>query len=69
MFVSHTMINNVNSTNLSADSLQARKIQIVWGFLSGARDNTMGSRVVVDHQLSLSNRLHALKVQFLSQIL
>ena len=31
-------INNENSTNLSADSLQAPQIQIVWGFLSGPRD-------------------------------
>ena len=32
------MINNENSTNLPADSLQAPQIQIVWGFLSGPRD-------------------------------
>ena len=32
------MIKNENSTNLSADSLQAPQIQIVWGFLSGPRD-------------------------------
>ena len=32
------MINNENSTNLSADSLQAPQIQIVWGLLSGPRD-------------------------------
>ena len=32
------MIDNENSTNLSADSLQAQQIQIVWGFLSGPRD-------------------------------
>ena len=31
------MINNENSTNLSADNLQAPQIQIVWGFLSGPR--------------------------------
>ena len=31
------MIENENSTNLSADSLQAPQIQIVWGFLSGPR--------------------------------
>ena len=31
------MINNENRTNLSADSLQAPQIQIVWGFLSGPR--------------------------------
>ena len=34
----YIMINNENSTNLSADSLQAPQIQIVKGFLSGARD-------------------------------
>ena len=28
------MIDNENSSNLSADSLQAPQIQIVWGFLS-----------------------------------
>ena len=33
------MLNNENSTNLSADSLQAPQIQIVWGFLSGPRDS------------------------------
>ena len=32
------MIDNENNTNLSADSLQAPQIQIVWGFLSGPRD-------------------------------
>ena len=32
------MIDNENSTNLSADSLQAPQIQIVWGFLSGPHD-------------------------------
>ena len=31
------MINNENSTNLSADSLQAPQIQIIWGFLSDPR--------------------------------
>ena len=32
------MINNENSTNLAADSLQAPQIQIVWGSLLGLRD-------------------------------
>ena len=32
------MINNENSTNLSADSLQAPQIEIVCGFLSGPSD-------------------------------
>ena len=32
------MINNENITNLSADSLEAPQIQIVWGFRSGPRD-------------------------------
>ena len=32
------MIDNENNANLSADSLQAPQIQIVWGFLSGPRD-------------------------------
>ena len=32
------MINNENSTNLSADSLQAPQIQIARGFLPGPRD-------------------------------
>ena len=32
------MINNANGKNLSADSLQAPQIQIVWGLLSGPRD-------------------------------
>ena len=32
------MINNENSSNLSADSLQAPQIQIAWVFLSGPRD-------------------------------
>ena len=32
------MINNENSTTLSADSLKAPQIQIVCGFLSGPRD-------------------------------
>ena len=32
------MIDNENSTNLSAHSLQAPQIQIVWEFLSGPRD-------------------------------
>ena len=32
------MINNENSTNLCAESLQAPQIQIVCGFLSGPRD-------------------------------
>ena len=31
------MIDNENSTNLGAYSLQAPQIQIVWGFLSGPR--------------------------------
>ena len=31
------MINNENSTNLSAESLQAPQIQTVWGFLPGPR--------------------------------
>ena len=48
-----------NSTNLSADSLQAPQIQIVWGFLPCPRDRQW------DHMLlwsaSLSNRLRALK--------
>ena len=31
------MINTENNNNLSADSLQAPQIQIVWGSLSGLR--------------------------------
>ena len=53
------MIDNENSTNMSADSLQASQIQIVWWFLSGPRDRQW------DHVLLLiskpSNRLRALK--------
>ena len=43
------MTDNENSTNLSAGSLQAPQIQIVWGFLSGPRD-IMGSLVAIDQQ-------------------
>ena len=38
VLINYIIINNENSTNLSADSLQAPQIQIVWGFLSGPRD-------------------------------
>ena len=37
ILINYIMINNENSTNLSADSLQAPQIHIVWGFLSGPR--------------------------------
>ena len=38
ILINYIMINNENSTNLSADSLLAPQIQIVWGVLSGPRD-------------------------------
>ena len=38
ILINYIMINNENSTNLLADSLQAPQIQTVWGFLSGPRD-------------------------------
>ena len=38
ILINYIMINNENSSNLSADSLLAPQIQIVWGFLSGPRD-------------------------------
>ena len=44
------MINDENSTNLSADSLQTPPIQIVWGFLSGPRDRQW------DHVLLLTSK-------------
>ena len=44
------MINNENSTNLSADSLQALQFQIVWEFLSGLRDRQW------DHMLLLISK-------------
>ena len=44
------MISNENITNLSADSLQAPQIQIVWGFLSGPREKQW------DHVLLLTSK-------------
>ena len=37
ILIDYIMIDNENSTNLSADSLQVPQIHIVWGFLSGPR--------------------------------
>ena len=44
------MIDNENSTNQSADSLQAPQIQIIWGFLSSPRHRQW------DHVLLLINK-------------
>ena len=55
ILINYIMINNENSTNLSADSLQAPQIHIVWGFLSGPRYGQW------DHLLLISNRLRTLK--------
>ena len=62
------MIDNENSTNLSADSLQAPQIQIVWGFLSGPRDRQWDHMFLL---FCLSNRLRACieSAQFLIQML
>ena len=38
IFTYYMMINNQNSTNLSADSLQAPQIEIVWWVLPGPHD-------------------------------
>ena len=62
------MIDNENSTNLSADSLQAPQIQNVWGFLSRPRDRQW------DHVLLLINKPQQLvacieSAQFLIQML
>ena len=62
------MIDNENSTNLSADSLQAPQIQIVWGFLSGPRHRQW------DHVLLLISKPQQPvtcieSVQFLTQML
>ena len=46
------MINNENSINLSADSLQAPQIQIVWEFLWGPCD------VVIDQQALATGCVH-----------
>ena len=37
MLINYIMINNEDSTDLSAGSLQATQIKIIWGFLTGQR--------------------------------
>ena len=54
------MINNENSTNLSADSLQAPQIQIVWDSSQGFRVPDSGITCCY-WSASLSNRLRAFK--------